>query len=281
MVSYWFGDVEGERCMSPPQDTEALIQRVSSLQMEQQDRPLPDWQVAVGTGLFRDRRDYLYRLHLLCMELSARRMRERLKTEEGELMGLVRLHDAIVFSMNLIREQLSRLGDITASGADQEESCGRAGRSRMTGSGPIAKLVEEINRLERVQGSLMQHIGQRADRIAPNCSALLGGVIAGRLIERAGGLERLAGMPASSIQILGAEKALFAHLKAGCPPPKHGIIFQHRRLRMAPRACRGRAARTIAARIAIAARIDHFRGVPDEAFIRESERRIRQVLERL
>ena len=63
-------------------------------------------------------------------------------------------------------------------------------------------------------------------------------------------------MPASTIQVLGAEKALFRSLKTGSQPPKHGILFQHALVHAAPRWQRGKIARAIAAKAAIAARVD-------------------------
>jgi len=63
-------------------------------------------------------------------------------------------------------------------------------------------------------------------------------------------------MPASTIQVLGAEKALFRSLKTGAQPPKHGLLFQHSLVHAAPRWQRGKIARAIAAKAAIAARVD-------------------------
>ena len=97
-------------------------------------------------------------------------------------------------------------------------------------------------------------------RMAPNLSGLVGETIAARLIASAGGPDRLATMPSGTIQVLGAEKALFRHIKEGTPPPKHGIIFQHELINRAPKKYRGRIARVMAAEIAIAARADVFTG---------------------
>ena len=81
-----------------------------------------------------------------------------------------------------------------------------------------------------------------------------------RLIALTGGLVNLAKMPASTIQVLGAEKALFRSLKTGTRPPKHGIIFQHTLIHEAKRWQRGKVARAIAGKLAIAARTDAFSG---------------------
>src|SRR5437879_11764865 len=63
--------------------------------------------------------------------------------------------------------------------------------------------------------------------VAPNMTGVLGAVLSAKILSMAGGLENVGKMPASTIQVLGAEKALFRTLKTGARPPKHGIIFQY------------------------------------------------------
>jgi nucleolar protein 56 len=94
----------------------------------------------------------------------------------------------------------------------------------------------------------------------------------------AGGMERLACMPASTIQLLGAEKALFRFKKEGGRPPKHGVIFQHPLINRAPRRNRGKIARILAAKIAIAAKADVFtkRNISDD-LKDDMKRRIRGI----
>ena len=95
---------------------------------------------------------------------------------------------------------------------------------------------------------------------APNVSSLTGPILGARLIALAGGLENLAKMPSSTIQVLGAEKALFRSLTTGARPPKHGVLFQHALVHGAKRSLRGKISRVLAGKIAIAARIDAFSG---------------------
>ena len=105
---------------------------------------------------------------------------------------------------------------------------------------------------------LLRYIESSMEKIAPNISVLTGPLIGAKLISIAGSLKKLAYMPASKIQVLGAEKALFRHLKHKDPPPKHGAIFQHPVIKYAPRFQRGKIARALANKIAIAARADYF-----------------------
>ncbi|MEF8873357.1 MAG: C/D box methylation guide ribonucleoprotein complex aNOP56 subunit [Candidatus Thermoplasmatota archaeon] len=104
------------------------------------------------------------------------------------------------------------------------------------------------------------YVEKRMEEYAPNLAALTGPKLGGELIALVGSLEELAKKPASTIQVLGAEKALFKHLDKGTDPPKHGAILQHPYVHRAPKDKRGKIARTFANKIAIAARLDYFGG---------------------
>jgi len=95
---------------------------------------------------------------------------------------------------------------------------------------------------------------------APNTTAILGPLLTARMMSIAGGLQNLAKMPASTMQVLGAEKALFRSLKTGARPPKHGVIFQYASIHQSPRWQRGKIARALSGKVAIATRIDAFGG---------------------
>lgn len=97
---------------------------------------------------------------------------------------------------------------------------------------------------------------------APSLTQLLGATLAAKLITTAGSLQRLARLPASTIQVLGAEASLFRHLTKGTPCPKHGFLFTHPLINQAPRWQRGKRSRALADAAAIAARVDSFKGTP-------------------
>ena len=117
----------------------------------------------------------------------------------------------------------------------------------------IAKQILDFHDLRK---ELEEHVESEMETIAPNLSAILGTAVGARILGRAGSLKRLASLPASTIQVLGAEKALFRSLKTGSQPPKHGLLFQHAMVHAAPRWQRGKIARAIAAKAVIAARVD-------------------------
>lgn len=144
----------------------------------------------------------------------------------------------------------------------------------------IVQLSEEAQHLYSLRDKLASHVERTMRQAAPNVSAIAGATIGARLIARAGGLQRLAILPASTIQILGAEKALYRALKTGSRPPKHGILFQHAAVHSAPKWQRGKIARTVAGKIAIAARVDEFRGTRDESVDRSLEGRLDEIKEK-
>ena len=119
----------------------------------------------------------------------------------------------------------------------------------------IARQVLEFN---KTRHKLEEHIESEFKIIAPNLSVILGTTVGARLLAKAGNIKKLASMPASTIQVLGAEKALFRSLKTGAHPPKHGLLFQHPMVHAAPRWQRGKIARAIAAKAVIAARVDAY-----------------------
>ena len=105
---------------------------------------------------------------------------------------------------------------------------------------------------------LDSYIKGAATSIMPNITYLTDEKVAAELLSKAGSLERLATMPASTVQLLGAEKALFKHLKFGSKPPKYGVLFKLQQVGSARRELRGRIARVYATKIAIASRADAF-----------------------
>jgi nucleolar protein 56 len=103
---------------------------------------------------------------------------------------------------------------------------------------------------------LENYITKRMEDLAPNLSSAVGPLLGARLISLTGSLDRLGRLPASTVQLLGAEKALFQFMREGGRPPKHGVLFQHPLIHRAPPWQRGKTARALAAAAALAARAD-------------------------
>ncbi|WP_457743069.1 C/D box methylation guide ribonucleoprotein complex aNOP56 subunit [Thermococcus sp.] len=145
----------------------------------------------------------------------------------------------------------------------------------------IRKLASEISDLYKLREQIEDYLETAVGEVAPNLKALVGAKLAARLMSLAGGLKELAMMPASTIQVLGAEKALFRHLRTGAKPPKHGVIFQYPAINRSPWWQRGKIARALAGKLAIAARVDYFSGeYIGEELKKELEQRIKEIKEK-
>lgn len=122
----------------------------------------------------------------------------------------------------------------------------------------IGGLAKAVDNLYRMRTELEEYITSMMSTVAPNVSALAGPLIGARLISLAGSLKDLAQKPSSTVQVFGAEKALFRSLKMGTDPPKHGIIYRVAEVNAAPYWQRGKIARSLAGKLSIAARIDAY-----------------------
>ncbi len=141
----------------------------------------------------------------------------------------------------------------------------------------LSSLAELALQIRKTREKMVRHIERNMKKIAPNITAIAGPTIGARLLAKAGGLEKLARLPASTIQVLGAEKALFRALRKGTKPPKHGILFQHPWVHGTPRWQRGKIARVIAAKLALAARIDLYRGELVKELVEKLKERIKEI----
>ncbi|MCJ7430643.1 C/D box methylation guide ribonucleoprotein complex aNOP56 subunit [Candidatus Bathyarchaeota archaeon] len=145
----------------------------------------------------------------------------------------------------------------------------------------IQALCKSVNNLYQLRQAFENYMDTSMEEVAPNMKCLVGSLLGARLIAIAGGLSNLARKPASTIQVLGAEKALFRSLKTGTRPPKHGIIFQHTLLHDAKRWQRGKIARALAGKLAIAARSDAYGGRYIGKDLKANvERRIKEIEEK-
>jgi nucleolar protein 56 len=203
------------------------------------------------------------------INLFATRIREWYGVHFPELDELVKEHEDYIRIVaeighrdNITVESLKKIGfseakaskivEAAASsvGADLSEHDAEAIRT-------LARIVLDLYQLRK---TLTSYLGDVMSEVAPNITALVGPLLGARLLSLAGGLEKMAMLPASTIQVLGAEKALFRALRTGGRPPKHGVIFQYPEIHRSPKWQRGKIARALAAKLAIAAKIDAFTG---------------------
>lgn len=125
----------------------------------------------------------------------------------------------------------------------------------------ILLLATQINNFYKLRAHYESDLKNLEKETCPNLATIVGITIAAKLIEHAGSMKRLAEMPASTLQILGAEKALFRHLRnKRNRPPKYGLIHEHTLIQKSKSKMHGKVARTIADKASIAVKVDYFKG---------------------
>ena len=218
-------------------------------------------------------------LHAAMVDLAKRRMRKAIGPED-HLRQAVGALDELQHEENVLLERLREwyglhfpeLAPVVDTGTyvDLIAMYGRRDRMPIDGRESIGANLPEREEAELkafaglaklVQGqrkAIESYLERSIREIAPNVSELAGPILAARLIALAGTVEDLARAPAGTVQLLGAERALFRHLRTGSPPPKHGVLFQHPWVHGAPPWQRGAIARAFAAKVSLAARADAF-----------------------
>jgi len=124
----------------------------------------------------------------------------------------------------------------------------------------IMELAKEIKSLFSQKKKQEEYLEVLMKKLCPNMMAITGAVLGAKLLEHTGSLEHLSELPSSTIQLLGAEKALFRHMTTGARCPKYGILFQHPFVSQAKKQNQGKVARMLADKISIAVKIDFFKG---------------------
>jgi len=221
------------------------------------------------------------------VNLFAARLREWYSLHFPELDELVREHEdyiRIVAELghreNISKEKLVKLGFSEGKAEKIAEAARKSIGADLSDFDikPIQTLASIALELYKLRGELTEYITAVMKEVAPNITALVGPLLGARLLSLAGGLDELARLPASTIQVLGAEKALFRALRTGGKPPKHGVIFQYPDIHRSPRWQRGKIARALAAKLAIAAKVDAFTGrYIGDVLVQQLRKRIEEI----
>lgn len=138
----------------------------------------------------------------------------------------------------------------------------------------IQEFAKSIQALQLSKKSINTYVDSKMYELAPNLRDLVGASLGAKIIAHVGGIDRLCLLPSSTVQILGAEKALFRHLKTGEKPPKHGLIYQHPEVRGSRWWIRGKVSRALAAKISLAVRKDVFSGDYDPSISEEFKQKV-------
>jgi len=163
---------------------------------------------------------------------------DKLNVPDFQIIQKIHAIDDLYHAINVFDERLESWNIFTI----QEEHQLRFNELKKLMNQEIVRLQEEIK--------------EQITDLAPNTCHLIGPMLTARLLVHAGSLKKMAMLPASSIQLLGAEKALFRFKKEGGKPPKHGVLFQHESLLKASKKQKGRIARILALKIILAIRAD-------------------------
>lgn len=189
---------------------------------------------------------------------------EREGADDRQLVHAVRTMDDCTRTANELAERLAEWAGTVdpdaGTGIDYARELATRDPASEHPPQPLVSLAERAVGLADEAEALREYVERQMPTVAPNLAALAGPVLGARLISLAGGLENLAKKPSGTVQVLGAEDALFAHLRGHAPSPKHGIIYTHDAVRQTHPDERGSAARALAGKLSIAARVDHYSG---------------------
>jgi len=249
----WFAGCEAE-------DTAAGARRIREGRAES-PREWPT--LAVESGFAESEDAYYDALGAATREAAREAATERERADDKQLVHAVRAMDDATRTANELAE---RVAEWAGSRFDEVEPGVEGARDVATrdpetpADERLIALAARVVSLDTEASDLRGFTERIVREVAPNLAALAGPVLAARLIALAGSLKTLARKPSGTLQVLGAEEALFAHLRGRAPSPKHGIIYTHEYVRETAREHRGSAARALAGKLTIAARIDHYSG---------------------
>jgi len=201
-------------------------------------------------------------LHDLLTEYGRKRIKDEF-TEDRLLIKFYSLYEEITEIINLYLEKIDSFGILTGVEYREDDPClyfrSMAGVSHTDPSiSMVAKSASIGVSMCSFRTDLFQFTSEMAEKIMPNTVDLIGGSLALELLWRSGGLRNMVKFPASTFQVLGAEKAFFKHMRTGTPSPKHGFLFKYPGISSLPPSKRGKIARTVANKLAIAVRADFY-----------------------
>jgi nucleolar protein 56 len=293
LVTRWFGtflcnkngDIKDSRIF--PIDVDEIVKRMESidkgdiLQEEKElaskaKKPLIVSEKRLESlGIYKPEDDFFvtfnidFRKYVFSREILNEVMRKffeakankALETKDFQVINSVRTLDDLIEINNLLLERLKEWKKIGSPDNKTFDTLQDLQKE-------ISKKIKEIE----------ANIKEDMEIVAPNITNVAGPIVGARLISLAGSLDKLAKMPASTIQLLGAEKAFFRYKKEGGKPPKHGVLFQHSLVSRSSYKKRGKVARLLADKIAIAAKADRYTG---KLIFEDLKEKIKVELERI
>ncbi len=230
------GILDEERELSTGKDVNVVEKRLSKIGKY---TPRYELSLKIIASDFGFDTDILRKAQIIVIE---EKVKKELGREDLQVIQMVKSVEELTKILNILSERINEWKNLPV----QDES--------------IRYLNELKRKVDATIDELKERLGEKMKMLAPNLSELVGPLLAAKLISVTGGIENLAKLPSSSIQILGAEKALFRYKQGKGTPPKHGIIFRHPAVRSAKAKDRGKISRVLASKISLAAKADSFTG---------------------
>jgi nucleolar protein 56 len=143
----------------------------------------------------------------------------------------------------------------------------------------IQSIAAQILQLYKLRENLSKYLENLLKEVCPNFAELATPMLAAKLISKSGGLEKLARMPSSTIQLIGAEKALFRFLHGKGKSPRFGLLYNSPYIQKAPEKLKGKVARVLASKLSIAAKMDYYsKEYKADKLKKDLEERVKEIL---
>ena len=291
-ISTWFGifTVENDTIITAeifPKDLPSIIQRLLKerlmLRGSISGRELRD--LAVEYGFAGSNNEYDTLLHELNIRLAKEQVAKTL-TPDMKIIAAVEAIDDINETGSVLSERLKEwyILNFENTRLSGQELARKIIGMEETGESSQLKIMQSFSSsllaLFETRDRIEEYLKDNMPIIAPNITNIAGHILGARLLSIAGSLEKLAFMPSSTIQVIGANNALFKHLKGKAPSPKHGLIFRHPLINTSPGWQRGKIAKILSSKLSLASRYDLYSGELKEELAGELKLKIDAIRKR-
>ncbi len=237
--------------------------------------------LAIKYGFVSSPEEYDTMLHDLNIKLVKKQV-ESAVTPDRKIIAAVEAIDDIDETANILAERLREwymliIGETDLKGKDL---AGFITEMKEPHSEVMRSLASSLLGLYDSRLLIEEYIKENMQKTAPNLTNVAGYLLGARLLGKTGSIEKLASMPSSTVQVIGASSALFKHLRGKAPSPKHGVIFRHPLINSAPGKLRGKIARAVASKISLAARYDYYSDKIDARLLIELEKKVAGIRKR-
>ncbi|VVB87272.1 putative NOP5 family protein [uncultured archaeon] len=291
-VKTWFGifTLDGDRIAGVElfqKDIDAILSRLPQERLLLRGTVAGEdiRDMAVKYGFVSSNEEYDRMLHELNIKLVKKQMSQAV-TKDRQIIAAVEAIDDIDETGNILAERLKEwymlnFGETNLKGIELAKYIiGMKETAKGQAPGIMQSFAAALIGLYDARLSIEGHLKEEMMLFSPNITNIAGHLLGARLLCIAGSLEKLASMPSSTVQVIGANNALFKHLKGKATSPKHGLIFRHPYVNSAPRNQRGKIARALASKISLAARYDYFSGELKESLPSDLEKKVMDIRKR-